>query len=111
VHVDLDKATASMVIGNADILDYFNIPNALGFVVPQVPPVPASVSFELRWSGAIKRVHTRDETNHFVGDYIEDTATIHWLAKEEGFHFVTDQAPSTTLFAEIGSERNGVFFS
>ena len=101
-----------MVIGHADILDYFNIPNALGFAPPPlVPPVPASVSFELRWSGVIKRVHTRDETNHFVGDYIEDTATIHWLAKEQGFHFVTDQAPSTTLFAEIGSERNGAFFS
>jgi hypothetical protein len=109
VHVDLDKATASMVIGNADILDYFNIPNAL--FGPQ-PPLPANVSFELRWSGVLKRVHTRDETNHFVGDYIEDTATLRWSAKEEGFHFVSDPAKtSNSVFAEIGSERNGVFFS
>jgi len=76
------------------------------------PPILASVSFELRWSGVSKRVHTRDATNHFVGDYIEDTATIHWEAEEDGFHFVSDPAhTSTTVFAEIGSERNGAFFS
>ena len=98
-----------MVVGHADIKDYFNIPNAL---FGPTPPVPASVSFELRWSGVTKRVHTRDVTNHFVGDYIEDTATIHWTANEAGFHFVSDSAnPSTTVFAEIGSESNGVFFS
>lgn len=98
-----------MVIGHADIKDFFNLTNALS---GGTSPVPASVSFELRWSGVIKRVHTRDETNHFVGDYIEDTATIHWTAEEEGFHFVSAPAhTSTTVFAEIGSERNGVFFS
>lgn len=93
----------------ADVEDYFNIPNAL---LGPTPPIPASVSFELRWSGVTKRVHLRDETNHFVGDYIEDMATLRWSAKEEGFHFVSDPAnTSTTVFAEIGSERNGVFFS
>jgi hypothetical protein len=97
-----------MIIGHADVEDYFTLSNAL----VDGHHVPATVSFELRWSGVIKRVHTRDDTNHFVGDYIEDTATIRWSAKEEGFLFVSDPAhASTTVFAEIGSERNGVFFS
>jgi len=40
-----------------------------------------------------------------------DNATLAWSAEEEGFKFVSDpEDTSTTVFAEIGQERNGVFF-
>ena len=108
VEIDLEDATASMTVNNLEIEDYHDLVNAL----MDGPSVPANVSFHVRWSGVSKRVKTRDETNHFVGSYIEDTATIGWSARRKGFKFVSDPADtSTTVFAEIGRERNGVFFS
>ena len=76
------------------------------------PSVPADVSYRIRWSGVTDRVTVRDDTNQFVGNFIEDTATVSWSSKQKGFKFVSDPAStSTSLFAEIGRERNGVFFS
>ena len=97
-----------MSLRDVEIRDFFNLLNAL----QHGNSIHADVSFHLRWSGVKKRVKTRDVTNRFVGNYIEDTATIAWSAEEEGFKFVSDPADtSTTLFAQIGQERNGVFFS
>jgi hypothetical protein len=108
VEVDLDEAEASMDLDDVDIEDYHDIVNA----VHDGPSVSADVSFRIRWSGVTKRVHVRDEKNEFVGDFIEDTATIGWSAHTEKFKFVSDPAnTSTTLFAEIGHDRNGEFFS
>jgi len=107
VEVDLDDAEASMSLSDVEIRDFFNIGNAL----MRGKSIHADVSFHIRWSGVKKRVKTSDETNQFVGNYIEDTATMAWSAQEEGFKFVSDPADtSTTVFAEIGRERNGVFF-
>ncbi len=59
-----------------------------------------------------KRVHTHDQQNEFDLHAIEDSATIRWSARRKDFKFVSDPAnTSTTVFAEIGSERNGEFFS
>jgi len=108
VDANLDDATASMDFHHLETKDFFTIPNSL----MGGHHVPAIVSFEIRWSGVKKRVHTRDAKNHFVGDYIEDTAAIRWSAREKGFKFVSDPAhTSTNVFSEIGRERNGVFFS
>jgi len=108
VEVDLDDATASLDVNDVDIEDYHDLVNAL----KDGPSVPANVSFHLRWRGVKNRVKVRDETNHFVGNFIEDTASIRWSAREKGFKFVSDPAnTSTTVFAEIGRERNGAFFS
>ncbi|HLZ24191.1 MAG TPA: hypothetical protein VKQ30_18920 [Ktedonobacterales bacterium] len=108
VHVDLDNATASMRVNNKDVEDYFSIGNALS----DGPSIPANVFYHIRWSGVTDRVHVRDTTNHFVGDFIEDAATVAWSASESGFAFTSDPADtSVTAFAEIGQERNGVFFS
>jgi hypothetical protein len=42
---------------------------------------------------------------------IEDSATIQWSAREKDFRFVSDpEETSTTVFAAIGQEHNGVFF-
>ncbi len=108
VEVELDDAEASMKLSDVEIRDFFNIGNAL----MRGKSVHADVNFHVRWSGVKKRVHTRDATNQFDGRYIEDTATMAWSAEEKGFKFVSDPADtSITLFAEIGHERNGVFFN
>lgn len=107
VEVDLEDATASMKLSDFELRDFFTIVNSL----ERGKSIQADASFHVRWSGVKKRVKTRDVTNRFVGNYIEDTATIAWSAHENGFKFVSDPADtSTSLFAEIGQERNGVFF-
>jgi hypothetical protein len=96
-----------MDIRDLKIKDYHVVVNAL----KHGPSVPARVSFHIRWSGVLRRVQVQDKKVGFNGDYIEDTATIQWSAEEKGFKFVSDPAKtSTTQFAEIGRERNGVFF-
>jgi len=56
-------------------------------------------------------VKLHDTTNQFAANFIEDTATVGWSSEQEGFKFVSAPAStSTTVFAEIGRERNGVFF-
>ena len=96
-----------MDLSNLETRDFHDIVNTL----KRGPSVPADVSFRIRWSGVTARVKLRDNTNQFVGDFIEDTATVGWSAKQEGFKFVSDPAnTSKTIFAEIGHERNGEFF-
>jgi hypothetical protein len=107
VAIDLDEAVASMDLSDLEIRDFFTLTNALS----GGKSIPAVVSFDINWSGVINRVKVSDETNQFTGNYIEDTATISWSAQESGFTFVSDPAnTSTTVFAEIGKERNGFFF-
>lgn len=90
-----------------DIEDYFNLVNAL----KDGNSVPATVSFHAHWSGVNKRSRLRDKTNHFHAQVIEDRATIRWSAHEKGFKFVSDPArTSTSVYADIRRERNGVFF-
>jgi hypothetical protein len=107
VEVDFDDARASMNLSDEKVKDFGTGLDSL----LRGPSVKADVSFHIRWSGVNERVETRDTTNLFVGSYIEDTATIAWSAQEKGFKFVSDPAnTSTTIFAQIGRERNGVFF-
>jgi len=107
VEVDLENATASMSLSDVELRDFFNIPNSL----MHGKSVPAVASFHMRWHGINKRVHLHDTKNHFEARFIEDNATIRWRAHEKGFTFVSAPAgTSTTVFAEIGTERNGVFF-
>ena len=109
VDVDLHRATATMQVSNADVEDYHTLKNAL----LDGPSDPASVSFVIRWQGETARVEVRDFELGFAGQFIEDSATVEWSASvpSTGFSFTSDPATtSKTVFAEIGSERNGVFF-
>ena len=73
--------------------------------------VAATVSLAMEWHGKTAEVEVKDLVNRFAGSYRECSATIQWSAQEAGFSFVSDPAnTSMTRFAEIGRERNGVFF-
>jgi hypothetical protein len=110
VQVNLPARTAELTINNLALQDFRTLANAL----TGGPGVPATVSYEIEWRGELARVDVRDTVNRFVGHFIEDTATIAWTAAvpQKNFRFVSDPAnTSTTVFAEIGRDRNGVFFS
>jgi hypothetical protein len=107
VDVDLDRARAEMAVDHLDVADYFTFANALA----DGPSAPALASFELRWRGVVDRVTVRDPVNRFAGRYILDAAAVRWSARERGFRYTSDPAStSTSEFALIGQERNGVFF-
>jgi hypothetical protein len=104
VHINLGDGSAALHVADLDLEDYGNVGNALG----DGPSVPATVSFDANWSGAAEQVKIRNHDTGFAGEYVHNTATLTWSASESGFSFTAD--PLTSGFAEIGHERNGVFF-
>jgi hypothetical protein len=66
------------------------------------------VSFDIDWSGVDARTKIRNDSTDFAGEFIRNSAAILWSATESGFSFTAD--PAVSHFAEIGHERNGVFF-
>lgn len=96
-----------MSVHGLAVEDSKTIDNALA----RGPSTPAVVSFDTVWHGVKEVQRLRDTTNHFAGTFILDSAQAAWSATEEGFSFESDPAEtSTTVFAELGFERNGVFF-
>jgi hypothetical protein len=89
-------------------LDYTKIPNAVSLGAA----VPAAVNFEVRWLGPIARdIAFQDSDRGFRGQFRENKATLAWSASRAGFTFVSDPAStSTTVFAELARESNGIFF-
>ena len=85
-------------------------------------------SLKMTWSGTIQhRSYSNCDPNAFRGDFFEDLATIEVTATtppvparncpvtpaRHGFRFVSDPADkgtTTVHFAQIGREKNGVFY-
>ena len=118
VAIDLDNATASLRVADVEVIDAHDLANALtngqGLTNPPIPPiapVPASVSFDIRWSGEVSRARVTNAASNFTGEYIETVATIKWSASQDGFDFESeDPNPARNFYSVIGHERNGVFF-
>ncbi len=107
MQINLGAGTASYQLTNLPLGDYTTIGNALS----NGAAVAATVSFNIQWSGVNRRVRVRDTVNGFAGEFVENTSNIAWSATEAGFTFVSDPAStSTSKFAVIGQEHNGVFF-
>jgi hypothetical protein len=106
--VEFGKGEAVLRVTDLPLRDFFTIPKDL----MQGNFVPATASFEAVWSGPItQRLRIRDAANGFAGLFLANQATLAWSASEAGFNFVSDAAnTSTTVFAQIGHERNGSFF-
>lgn len=118
VQIDLDSATASLRLTDVSLMDAHDLANALtnghGLANPPIPPVaavPATVSFDIEWSGAIDQAKVTNENQDFTGQFIKTGATIQWSSDQSGFHFDSESPnPARTSYAVIGHERNGVFF-
>jgi hypothetical protein len=107
VAVDFARATASLRATNLAVPDYQTIGNAL---FGEAPPVPATVSFDVRWGSGTQRTAIQDAAQGRAGEYLRAAATIEWSAQQAGFAFRSDPAAtSTTTFAVLWQERNGVF--
>ena len=112
LQVNLGKGVATMEASNVAVIDYGDIVNALFGGGPA--PVPASVSFKVAWSGVDERVNIKNSDpvfGGFAGEFIRNTAQMEWTATAGDYTLVSDPlATSSSLFAEIGHERNGSFF-
>src|SRR5262249_20439634 len=101
-----------MSAAGVPILDYGNFLNSLFGAGPA--PIPGSVSFRITWSGVGERVNIRNADpvyGGFAGEFVRNSAQMEWTAEVGDYRFVS--APigtSSSSFAEIGHEQNGVFF-
>jgi hypothetical protein len=106
-HIDLGTESAYLTAKNMALPDFHDVRSAL----TGGPSVPATVSFNLQWSGVVRRLRVTNETDGFTGFYIEDRVNAECSAQQEGFRFVSDPASTTeNVYSVIGRERNGVFF-
>ena len=107
VKVDPGSGRASLVVSDLDMEDYFNVVNAL----QDGNSNEAAVSFEVHWAPGIKHFKVRDEATGMAGEFIRNTATMAWSAESGGQSFVSGpEESSSSLSAQVGHERNGVFF-
>ena len=110
VQVTPGNGRASMIGDNVAVSDFFTIPNSLlhGAIIP---PVPATVSFAVHWGGPGTQITLRDPVNGFTGNFIENSASLVWSASSAGLLYASGpENTSISIFAEVGHERNGLFF-
>ena len=125
VDFDLHEEEASLHVKNVLVFDAFTVPNSLDTHHPLGKVNSVINSMRIEWRGTTKQRSHTDCVDAFRGDFFEDTATIEVVvttpetparacpptAHRNGFRFVSDPAHTTVShFAQIGRERNGVFF-
>ncbi len=99
-----------MAVQDAEMLDFFDLANAL--FGGGRPPIPATASWDMRWEGATRRYRAENLNDRFVGKFVDTASvTIDWSASNsDGYSFVSDPGSSETVFGLLGQERNGRFF-
>ena len=83
-----------------------------GLNIPPIVPVPATVSFDIEWSGVIGTAQIVNDMQTFRGNYVRTGATINWSASSQGGFTFQSEAPNPARnrYSVIGHEQNGVFF-
>jgi len=79
------SGAASLVVHNQPVLDYHNIPNAL----LQGPSNPATVSFTVNWQKGSQKINTRNPTEGFAVQLVQNTATMTWSATTQGVTYTS----------------------
>ena len=91
------------------LLDFFDIPNAL-FRFETPVSVDAICTFDVRWSGPVTDRSPVSSPPGSTGELVLSQATMTWSARNaQGFSFESDPAGTTSVFAQLGRVRNGVF--
>jgi hypothetical protein len=107
VQVNPGAGRAIYAASEIEIEDYGTIENAFN----GVPGVPATVSFEVHWSGVGDRINIKDAIGGFGGDFVRGSAQMAWSAVVGDCTFQSDPLEtSSSDFASLGTERNGIFF-
>jgi hypothetical protein len=110
VEVDLARGIATMQASNVPILDFGSIENALtGMSLPD----PGTVSFRVSWNGVGERLTIRNTSpvyGGFGGEFVRNQAQMEWSARVGNYEFRSAGIESSSSgFAQIGQERNGIF--
>jgi len=118
IEINFGAGVASLRLRDVRVMDahdlYNNLTNGQGYpplgVLP-VAPVPATVSFEIEWSGITDRAKVVNVMQNFRGQFVKTGATIDWSAESADFVFHSESPnPDRNLYSVIGHEQNGVFF-
>ena len=105
--VDLGTGAAEWSMSNLKLTDYFNIPNALFRFDGSTP---ATVSFDIVWSGPVTGRGPVTGPAGSTGELIMSSATIRWSASNGlGFSFASNPSNTKSVFAQLGHVSNGVF--
>jgi hypothetical protein len=98
-----------MVATKMALQDYFDIPNAL--FRTETPVVSeAECSFEIHWSGPVTSRGRVTGPSGSSGQLLMNQATMIWSASNQlGFKYRSDPSGTSSVFAQLGKVRNGVF--
>ena len=118
IEINFDAGVASLRLRDVPVMDahdiFNNLTNGHGFPpmgVPPVAPVPATVSFDIEWSGITESAKVVNIMQNFRGHFVKTGATIDWSAESANFAFQSESPnPVRNKYAVIGHEQNGVFF-
>jgi hypothetical protein len=98
-----------MVATNMGLQDYFDIPNAL-FRNETPVSAGATCSFEIHWSGPVTSRGPVTGPSGSSGQLVMNHATMTWSASNElGFSYESDPSGTSSVFAQLGHVKNGVF--
>lgn len=109
--MNLGKGVAVMEVEDLLVLEYGDFGNALFGT-----GIPATVSFTVEWRGVDQRVNIKNtdspaDGGGWAGEVIRNVARMEWSGRVGNVSYESDPlATSSSSFAEIGKERNGVFF-
>jgi hypothetical protein len=107
VRVNPGAGNAIYRASDLHIADYGNFDGSFS----NGPSTPATVSFDVRWSGVDQRVNIQDSDARFGGEFVRGRAQMEWSAIVGDFEFHSDPlGTSSSDFASLGTERNGTFF-
>jgi hypothetical protein len=108
VAVNPGNGRATMSVSDLEIPDYFNGDNALVLG----PSEPGVVSFHIEWTKSNDKRQFRYEPEQWLANVVINEAKAEWEGETAKARYVSDPlATSASLFAEVGHEQNGVFFS
>ena len=118
MEIHFGAGVASLRMRDVPVMDahdlYNNLTNGEGYPplgIPPIAPVPATVSFDIEWSGITDREKVVNVMQNFRGQFVKTGATIDWSAESADFAFRSENPdPSRNLYAVIGHEQNGIFF-
>jgi hypothetical protein len=100
---------ATLQVSNAAVFDHGSIGNALVSGSGD-PMIPSTVSFTVQWSGVNDRQNVKNSGDGHAGEFVFGSAQMEWTATAGIYTFQSAPlATSSSSFAVLGKERNGVF--
>lgn len=118
VSLDFEQGQAAFSLNDILMPDLHDLLTALwgggaldGEGRPLHPVFSSTVSLQAQWFGPTNIQQTRDPVNQFVYNNARTNASIQWQSVRRGVMFQSDDGPQQVLFAAVGMESNGVFFS